>query len=328
MAGNTGNTNNSKNTAQGKNSQRKPATRKARQAAAEAAAKARAEQAAKDRRVQTIIGIAVVVVVAIVLGAIGFGIWRSNHPTQDAGEYNSAWSAVQKAEPKPAHSTEKGGFVISKNGLDKPVKDVPTVAVYMDFMCPGCGAMERQLGTTYQQMVDAGQINLEIHPMAFMDRYSTDEYSTRAGNAAIEIAEAEPQHLLKFIELMYAEDFQPNESDYQPVSNADIKQQAVAAGVSESVAARATDEDYQYKSWLSAMSTFTPLRSELWNRSGQLKGQMSTPTITVNGEYWDRNKLGSTDMRTGLLKAIGLDASAVGKAGTLPSIGTGTELTY
>ncbi|MBT1166628.1 DsbA family protein [Bifidobacterium simiarum] len=329
MAANTGKSNTNKNTTQAQRKP-KPATRKARQAAAEAAAKARAEQAAKDRRTQTIIGVAVVVIIALVLGLIGFNIWKSNHPTQDAGEYNKAWSEVQKAEPKPAHSTEKGGFVLSKNGLDKPVKGVPTVAVYMDFMCPGCGAMERQLGTTYQQMVDAGQINLEIHPMAFMDRYSTDEYSTRAGNAAIEIAESDsdPNHLLKFIELMYAEDFQPNESDYQPVSNDDIKGRAIAAGVSESVAAKATDKDYQYKSWLSAMSTFTPLRSELWNRSGQLKGQMSTPTITVNGTYWDRNKLGTTDMRTGLLKAIGLDSSAVGKEGKLPSLGTGTELTY
>ncbi|PJM74200.1 disulfide bond formation protein DsbA [Bifidobacterium primatium] len=302
---------------------KKPTNRKARQAAEAAAAKARAEQAQRDRRNQTIIGAVVVAVVIALIAVIGFNIWKANHPTQDAGELNDAWSQVEAASPKPANSTEKGGFVISKNGLNKPVKGVPTVAVYMDFMCPGCGAMERALGDTYSQLVDAGQINIEIHPMSFMDRYSTDEYSTRAANAAIEIAEKEPEHLLKFITLMYAEDFQPSESDYKPVSNAQIKQRAIDAGVSESVAASATDGKHVYGDWLKAISKYTPLRQELWNVEGQLKGQMSTPTITVNGKYWNRNSIPSdTDQRTAFLKAIGLDANAVGTEGKLPSVGT------
>ncbi|PWG60349.1 DsbA family protein [Bifidobacterium catulorum] len=302
---------------------RKPTNRKAREAAEAAAARAREEQARKDHRIQTIIGAVVVAIVVALVAVIGFNIWKANHPSQDAGELKDAWSKVEQSSPKPAGTTEKGGFLISKDGLNKPVEGVPTVAVYMDFMCPGCGAMERSLGDTYTSLVESGQINIEIHPMNFMDRYSTDEYSTRAGNAAIVIAEQDPTHLLPFISRMYAEDFQPSETDYSPVTNEQIKAQAVAAGVKESVAAEATAKTPKYKTWLSAMSTYTPLRQELWNTQGQLKGQMSTPTITVNGKYWNRNAIPTdTDQKTAFLKAIGLDASSVGKSGKIPSVGT------
>ena len=79
----------------------------------------------------------------------------------------------------------------------------------MDFLCPGCGNLHRQLDADLQKMVDAGQINLDLHFMAFMDRWSTDEYSSRAANAAIYLAEhdSDPNHLISFLEKVYAEDY-------------------------------------------------------------------------------------------------------------------------
>lgn len=109
----------------------------------------------------------------------------------------------------------------------------------MDFLCPGCGNLHRQLDADLQKMVDAGQINLDLHFMAFMDRWSTDEYSSRAANAAIYLAEhdSDPNHLISFLEKVYAEDFQPEEgSAYKSVSDAKIKEQMIAAGVSKDVA--------------------------------------------------------------------------------------------
>ncbi|KAA8830088.1 DsbA family protein [Bifidobacterium tissieri] len=304
---------------------KKPTNRKARQAAEAAAAKAKAEQEARDRRNQTIIGAVVVAIVVILVAVIGFNVWRANNPSANADDLNDAWAKVEKASPKPANATDKGGFILSKDGVNKPVDGVPTVGVYMDFMCPGCGSFERSMGDTFTQMVDAGQINLEIHPNGFMDRYSTDEYSTRTANATIELMENDnnPDHILKFISLMYAEDFQPSETSYKSVSDDDIKQQMIAAGVSEDVAAKAADNDYQYKDWVKAMADYTPLRSELWNTEGSLKGQMTTPTVTFNGKYWNRQGLDSSvDTRTAFLKAIGLDSAQVGQSGTLPEIGS------
>ena len=118
-------------------------------------------------------------------------------------------------------------MLISKDGYGKSVEGAPTVAIYMDFLCPGCGNLHRQLDEDLQKMVDAGQINLDLHFMAFMDKWSTDDYSSRAANAAIYLAEhdSDPSHLITFLEKMYAEDFQPEESsNYKSVSADQVKE--------------------------------------------------------------------------------------------------------
>ncbi len=82
----------------------------------------------------------------------------------------------------------------------------------------------------------------------------------------------------------------------------------------------ATDK---YSEWLDAVDTYTPKREELFNTSGSLKGSMSTPTLTINGHFWDINELSFADvtMKDGLLTSLGLDEGDVGKAGVMPSIG-------
>jgi len=187
------------------------------------------------------------------------------------------------------------------------------------FLCPGCGNLHRQLDADLQKMVDAGQINLDLHFMAFMDRWSTDEYSSRAANAAIYLAEhdSDPNHLISFLEKVYAEEG----SAYKSVSDAKIKEQMIAAGVSKDVADKAFGRDYQ--EWLDAIDTYTPKRSELWHQSGSYKGSMTTPTVIINGKYWDMDQLttAQTTVKDGLLESIGLKDSEVGVAGKMPSIG-------
>ena len=52
-------------------------------------------------------------------------------------------------------------------------------------------------------------------------------------------------------------------------------------------------------------------------------GAFSSPTLTINGEYWDLKQLtlADTNMVDGFLKSIGLDADQVGVEGKMPSIG-------
>lgn len=313
--------------AQNKTTKRK--TRADRRAAEEAAARIAAEKAAKERRQQTIIGAIVVAIVVVLLVVAGVAIWNATRKSaEEQAQANmsvgDAYSAVEKASPKPERADKKGGILISKDGYNKSVSDVPTVAVYMDFMCPGCGSVNRQLDPTLIKLTNAGQINLELHFLSFMDRYSTDEYSSRAANAALYIADHDddPNHLLEFVKNLYAEDFQPSEgSDYQPVSDDKLKEQAVKAGVSQSVADAAFGRDYQ--DWLDAINVYTPKRSELLNTTGTYAGSFTTPTITINGTRWNLNDLSTAgvSITDGLFQSIGLDSSKVGTAGELPSIG-------
>ncbi|PXY81305.1 DsbA family protein [Bifidobacterium asteroides] len=291
-----------------------------RQAALKAQEEARRLQEAKERRQQTMIGVIVTVVIIAMIALGGFVYWRSHRPvkTQDLEQ---ARQAVARVKEKPSAANDQGGFLISSQGLNKPVAKAPTVEIYMDFMCPGCGALHRGLDSTLTGLVDAGQINLVIYPMSFMDRLSTDSYSTRTGTATIYVAQHDPDHLLPFIANLYAKDFQPDESDYHPISNDKIRQQAIKAGVDPQVADQAVKG--HYRAWIKAMDTYTPLRKELWNPTGANKGQMSTPTVRINGNYWDLSDLSQAgmDYRSGLLKALGLDQAKVGVKGAMPAIG-------
>ena len=291
-----------------------------RQAALKAQEEARRLQEAKERRQQTMIGVIVTVVIIAMIALGGFVYWRSHRPvkTQDLEQ---ARQAVARVKEKPSTANDQGGFLISSQGLNKPVAKAPTVEIYMDFMCPGCGALHRGLDSTLTGLVDAGQINLVIYPMSFMDRLSTDSYSTRTGTATIYVAQHDPDHLLPFIANLYAKDFQPDESDYHPISNDKIRQQAIKAGVDPQVADQAVKG--HYRAWIKAMDTYTPLRKELWNPTGANKGQMSTPTVRINGNYWDLSDLSQAgmDYRSGLLKALGLDQAKVGVKGAMPAIG-------
>lgn len=305
-------------------------SRAERRAAQEAAERAAALKAAKERKQQTIIGGIVVAIIAVLGIIAGVAIWRATHPNNPVAQMSidEAYTQLQQVETQPAHIDDQGGILISKDGYGTAVEDAPTVSIYMDFLCPGCGSVHRELDPTLIAMMDAGQINLDLHFMAFMDSLSTDDYSTRAANAALTIVDNDddPGHLLTFVSNMYASDFQPQEGDaYVPVSDDQIREQAIAAGVSEDVADKmATDK---YTEWLDAVDTYTPKREELFNTSGSLKGSMSTPTLTINGHFWDINELSFADvtMKDGLLTSLGLDEGDVGKAGVMPSIGADGE---
>ena len=106
---------------------------------------------------------------------------------------------------------------------------------------------------------------------------------------------------MSYLSNIYAEDFQPGElSNYEPVSNAKLEKQAVKAGVSEDVAAAAFSGKNEYLDWLTASNNYTILRPELFNSSGAF----SSPTLTINGEYWDLKQLtlADTNMVDGFLK--------------------------
>ena len=299
--------------------QAKRATRAERRAAEEAAQQARAEQAAKERKQQTIIGCIVVAIIVVLVAIAGFAVYKAMRPSNTSSSsqqsnmtVDEAYSKLKKVSTQPANADDKAGFVISNKGYGQKAEGAPTVSIYMEPLCPGCASVNRQLDPTLVKLMNAGQLNIDLHFLNFQNNKSSDNYSNRVFNGAIYIAEHDddPDHLMSYLSNIYAEDFQPGElSNYEPVNNAKLEKQAVKAGVSEDVAAAA----------FSGSNNYTILRPELFNSSGAF----SSPTLTINGEYWDLKQLtlADTNMVDGFLKSIGLDADQVGVEGKMPSIG-------
>jgi protein-disulfide isomerase len=83
-----------------------------------------------------------------------------------------------------AAGTDGAGFAVGSSTA--PV----TVDVYEDFLCPICRRFEEQTGGMIAQLVADGTVRVRYRPLAFLDRLSTDDYSTRALNAAAVVADA------------------------------------------------------------------------------------------------------------------------------------------
>lgn len=287
---------------------------------------------ARERRQQTIVGIVVVIIVMAMLIAVGVTAYQAFYAQQQNNAEQTQIERSDKAKKqlkklgakyKPEVVNARGGIFISKLGYNKPVAKAPTVATYFDPLCPGCGNFNREADGVLISMVRAGQINLEIHPMSFLDRISSDNYSTRVAGAIAYIAnnDRNPEHLLQFINNIFAKDFQPEEGDgYKPVSNEKLIEQAKKAGVDDSVASKAFDR--QYVEWQNLINKYTPDFVELLNVSGSSKGSMTTPTVTINGKLLDINAASSKNMSIldAILHCTGLNKNQVGVAGQMPKV--------
>ncbi|MBW3089235.1 DsbA family protein [Bifidobacterium miconisargentati] len=277
-------------------------------------------------------------VLAAVIVAMAFGMGylvadnkamrSNNNQTQDSAQQQPTADMKQLAESmngatgKPSRVTEQGGILISKNGYGKKMKGAPTISVYEEPLCPYCGQLNRKIDPILTRLMKAGQINIDVHLVNFLDQASSDGYSNRAANGALYILDHDddPEHLLAYLANIYAEDFQPNEGNaYQPVGNDKLKEQAIKAGVSQDVADKAFDGKLEYQTWLDAATAYTTNLTDLYGT----QGGFSTPTVTINGNLWSIEAIMSqgADANTELLKSIGLDQAQAGETGTLPSIG-------
>jgi protein-disulfide isomerase len=77
----------------------------------------------------------------------------------------------------PAGATGEGDGIVIGHG---PVR----VDAFIDFLCPFCRQFELSAGPELTGLVSGGQISLVYHPMNFLDRASTTNYSTRAAAAS------------------------------------------------------------------------------------------------------------------------------------------------
>lgn len=147
-----------------------------------------------------------------------------------------------------------------------------TVDTYVDFMCPYCNQFEQTEGDTIQQLIDAGSITLNVHPVSILDNASQGtKFSTRSASAAYCVAESDPEAFLPFVRAMYAQ--QPAESS-PGLTNEQIVSIAQTAGASNA-ASCITDETYT--DFATKMTSNLP--------PNPATGRASTPTLVVNGEY-------------------------------------------
>jgi protein-disulfide isomerase len=216
-----------------------------------AAAAIREQQRAEKRRSFAIVG-AVVAVLVVIGGLTWYGISSSDTTGQSVGSSGT-----------PANTD---GYAVVVGEAAAPT----TLTFYEDPQCPACRAFESQVNDSVAQGISDGKVKVEYRIISFLDRSSTNSYSSRAANALYVVADAEgPDVFKKFHDLLYAN--QPAEGGAGP-DNDQLVAWAVQAGASED-AVRSGIED-------GAFDQFVVNATDQWSKDGY----NSTPTVLVDGK--------------------------------------------
>ncbi|MFG2045819.1 DsbA family protein [Micromonospora sp. NPDC048935] len=121
------------------------------------------EQLARERRRRRTIWVsAAAVVVLVIAGVVGWVVWSN----QRSDTFTT-----------PPGANAAGTGIVTGGG---PV----TVDVYEDFICPACHQFEQTSGATLEQLVTDNRAKVVYHPVAYLNRFSTTDYSSRSSAAS------------------------------------------------------------------------------------------------------------------------------------------------
>jgi protein-disulfide isomerase len=238
----------------------------------------REQEARRDRR-NKIAGIGILSVAGIALvTVVTFIVTQSLRPGI-AYTADDAASITLADTTAPSTAGSNGGIPVGADGGagEQPADGDVVVSVYFDYMCPYCGQFEDANDAELAALRAAGGVTVEYHPLAFLDSASQGaDYSTRAGNAAMVVADQAPAQFSAFHSLLF--DNQPEEGT-KGLSDDRIADLAREAGVPQDVVdqftATVTDQPWR---------TFAPWLAANNNQMVTDLGRLSTPTVLIDGE--------------------------------------------
>jgi protein-disulfide isomerase len=204
------------------------------------------EQLARERRrKRTLWASVAAVAVLVVAGLIGWSVW--------SGQRSTDWTA-------PTGSNEAGTGVVIGSG---PV----TIDIYEDFICPACKQFEQLSAGTIDELVSAGTVRVVYHPVAYLNRFSTTDYSTRSSAASG--CAAEGGRFREYARALFAQ--QPPEGG-AGLSDERLTDIAAETGIDRDGFASCLRE-----------GTFTPWAEHVTEEASKA-GVSGTPTIVIDGK--------------------------------------------
>lgn len=265
----------------------KPTRSEQREAARQKAKALREQNAKKEKRNKLVLQLSVVLVALGIIGGVGAVIAIDSANRAEAPVVGEV----------PENLTELGGIKLGV-GLqaftpnNTPVlageANTPEIVVYVDYQCPICQAFDVPNSPQIRSWVDTGAATVEIRPLSFLDRASLNEYSSRAANSAMCVANFEPDAFFDFHENLMIN--QPMEGA-EGLNDNELYQLAETSGAG-------TEEVkgcIQAKSFGDYVAQYTQSVLSAPHGGVDISG---TPTVLVNGNLYswaDGNELVSPE---------------------------------
>jgi len=208
-----------------------------------------------------------------------------------------------------SHHDKKGAIgqgdtvtVKSSNVANQPGTSNPKAVVtfYEDFLCPACGNFERNFGPTVSKLIDIGAIAADYSMVSILDSSRSQNYSSRAGAAALCVADESIDAFRRFHNHLFSTGVQPDERATSFPDNAKLIEIAREAGVVGQVPDCVNSGKYLSKvTGEAAAANIT-----------------ETPTIKINGENYDPS---TPDALVAKIKGIVGNVSGIDTAVTAPT---------
>ncbi len=186
----------------------------------------------------------------------------------------------------PANMIFDGGIKIGKglkaitNTTDQAT--TPNIIIYEDLQCPNCRDFEQPNAAQIRDWVSSGKYTVQIHPISFLDGNSANEYSSRAGGAAICVANGDPNRFFDYNSALYAS--QPAEGSAGP-SNDELASTAQSVGVNNKPVLDCI-KNATYKAYVLNYTQNTVFKRVVPGTNLQVNG---TPYIILNGQHFTGN---------------------------------------
>lgn len=178
---------------------------------------------------------------------------------------------VQENRSKPETPVAAPNGAIGEKKLiipSGPANAPSTLTVYEDPRCPACGAYERSLSPTIDQLQDQGKLYVNYHIVSFIDRSLPGKGSKYAANALGCAQDA--GHFRDYHDVLYRN--QPDETSDAFGSKATLLKLAKQVNGLDTPAFEACVNSDKYSGWVSA-------NQQNFDKSGY----KSTPTVLLNG---------------------------------------------
>lgn len=286
------------------------------QARAQAKAAREAEQR-REKRSRLFLQGGIVLGVLAVLAIVGLVLTQTMKPAGPGPQNMASGGAIFTKDLKVVETAS----LQPKEDREAPEvdrKQLPIdVTTYVDYMCPGCGSFEQQYGTMFENYVGAGDINLQVFPLNFLDGSSLgSKYSTRAANAFSCVVAEQPDAAFVLHNALLSAEVQPKQGT-TGLSNDELLAQAKDAGaeltpeltecINNTSFASFIDGNWKQVSEVGLLGLakgerlLSPDGATLQEEGKQLL--VSTPTVIVNGKQWSSTRDG--DLESYILKVKG-----------------------
>ena len=265
-------------------SEPRPTKNQKRQEAREKARALREQHSRQSKQRKIILQTSLAVGVVAAIAAITFFVTSSITPP-GPGPRNMASDGIKigagfVAERTPALEAGATPIVSAENP-----EGVAAIDIFVDYSCPACAQFEAVYSELFNTWLESGTVTIEYHPLAFRDPQTAGQrYATRAGNAAVCVADHSPDDYFRASESLLLN--QPTPPESVSLSDDELVALVSGSGAQNMDAIEQCIRDETFASWLEEATIRAMGTGPIPVRNSAITVVQGTPTVLVNGQEY------------------------------------------